>query len=37
MKSLFKDNRIPKTCHLYSFEWGKMPQEDRLLNERANR
>ncbi len=39
-----KDYRIPKTCHSYSFEWGKMQRsifminhrKPRLLNERAN-
>ncbi len=39
-----KDYRIPKTCHSYSFEWGKIQRfmwplnrrKPHLLNERAN-
>ncbi len=26
-----KDYRIPKTCHLYSFEWGKIAQYGRSI------
>ncbi len=43
--SISKDYRIPKTCHSYSFERGKMQRsiwplnrrKPRLLSERANR